>query len=144
MATVIINQTAIGAWPSVTGKSAIGVVPGGRVGAKDDSDRVTYFENTKIVFEEYPITGEVVNFEDSGYSQHLQLEPAGTLATITLTLPSDTNSLIGQEVVVFTTAELTAITWAGAVTIVGAPTTLSANTYARMAKVGADKWVRVG
>lgn len=52
------------------------------------------------------------------------VEPAGTLAALTVTFPA--NPAEGQQFRVFTSQALTAITWTGG-TVVGAPSTLAAN-----------------
>jgi hypothetical protein len=72
------------------------------------------------------------------------LAPAGTIATLTLTLPATTTAF-DSEVVVFTTATITALTVAadGGATVAGAPTTLAANGFFRMKKIG-TVWHRVG
>lgn len=75
------------------------------------------------------------------------LQPAGTLATGTITLPINTTTPEGTEVLVTTTQTITALTIAlnGASSANGAPTTLAANGFFRMRFVtSTNSWYRIG
>ena len=78
--------------------------------------------------------------------QWMLIQPAGTLATGTVTLPLNTETPDGTEVMVTTTQQITAFTLAlnGATATYGAPTTLSATDWFRMRFVLAtNSWYRI-
>jgi hypothetical protein len=78
--------------------------------------------------------------------QWMILQPAGTLATGTITLPLNTGVPDGTQVLVTTTQIITAFTLAlnGAAAAFGAPTTLAANAFFTMRFYQAtNSWYRV-
>jgi hypothetical protein len=78
--------------------------------------------------------------------QWMLLQPAGTLATGTITLPLNTGTPDGTEVLVTTTQQITAFTLAanGASQLYGAPSTLAAQDFFRMRFVLAtNSWYRI-
>jgi hypothetical protein len=89
-----------------------------------------------------PLTGTTVTVATG--NTWLILTPAGTLAALTIALP--TNRTDKQEVLVNSTQILTALTVSGAgTTVVGAPTTLAANGFFKMRYDGTlNAWYRVG
>lgn len=95
-----------------------------------------------------PTTGQTVT-ATANSNVTVYLTPAGTLATLTFSLPTDANSKNGQIVRLFTTQALTALTVnvAGSGTLKGtALTTLAANTGAAWQKVssaGNGTWIRL-
>jgi hypothetical protein len=79
--------------------------------------------------------------------QWMILQPAGTLATGTITLPLNTGVPDGTEVLITTTQIITTFTLAlnGATAAFGAPTTLSANAFFRVRFYQAtNSWYRIG
>ena len=75
--------------------------------------------------------------------QWMLLQPAGTLATGTITLPLNTGTADGTEVLVTTTQQITSFTLApnGAAHVYGAPTTLAAEDNFRVRYVAAtNSW----
>lgn len=83
----------------------------------------------------------------TGNNVYVILTPAGTLATLTVTLPAKATCVDGQEVLVSCTQILTALTVApnGAAAANGAPTSLTANGFFRMRYDGViGTWYRVG
>lgn len=90
-----------------------------------------------------PTTGQTVVMTDTPADGMLYLTPAGTLATLTVTLPTDANSAIGQVVRIATSQILTALTINGATTILGNVTTLALGGSASFQKVAASTWVKV-
>lgn len=79
--------------------------------------------------------------------QWMLLQPAGTLATGTITLPLNTGTPDGTEILITTTQQITAFTLAlnGASATYGAPTTLSAEDFFRMRFVQPlNSWYRIG
>ena len=78
--------------------------------------------------------------------QWMLIQPAGTLALGTITLPLNTQTPDGTEVMVTTTQEITGFTLAlnGATAAYGAPTTLLAEEFFRMRFVQAtNSWYRI-
>jgi hypothetical protein len=79
--------------------------------------------------------------------QWMIIQPAGTLATGTITLPLNTGVPDGTEVLVTTTQIITAFTLAlnGASAAFGAPTTLAANAFFRVRFYqSTNSWYRIG
>ena len=78
--------------------------------------------------------------------QWMVIQPAGTLATGTITLPLNTGTPDGTQVLVTTTQIITAFTLAlnGAASAFGAPTTLAANAFFTMRFYQAtNSWYRI-
>lgn len=78
--------------------------------------------------------------------QWMLIQPAGTLATGTVTLPLNTGTPDGTEVLITTTQQITAFTLAlnGAAAAYGDPTTLAAEDFFRMRYVLAtNSWYRI-
>lgn len=78
--------------------------------------------------------------------QWMLLQPAGTLAAGTITLPLNTTTPDGTEVLVTTTQQITSFTLAGngAAAVYGDPTTLAAEDFFRMRFVAAtNSWYRI-
>lgn len=78
--------------------------------------------------------------------QWVLLQPAGTLATGTVTLPLNTGTPDGTEVLITTTQQITAFTLGanGAAALYGDPTTLAAEDFFRMRFVQAtNSWYRI-
>lgn len=79
--------------------------------------------------------------------QWMLLQPAGTLAAGTVTLPLNTGVPNGTEVLITSTQTITSLTVAGngASNVFGAPTTLSAGGFARLRFYQAsNSWYRIG
>jgi hypothetical protein len=79
--------------------------------------------------------------------QWMILQPAGTLAAGTITLPLNTGTPNGTEVLVTSTQIITSFTLAlnGATAAFGAPTTLAANAFFRMRFYqSTNSWYRIG
>lgn len=78
--------------------------------------------------------------------QWMLIQPAGTLATGAVTLPLNTQTPDGTEVLITTTQQITGFTLAlnGATAAYGAPTTLAAEDFFRMRFVQAtNSWYRI-
>ena len=79
--------------------------------------------------------------------QWLILQPLSTLATGTVTLPLNTSTPDGTEVLITTTQQITAFTLSlnGAAAAYGDPTTLAADDFFRMRFVqSTNSWYRIG
>jgi len=78
--------------------------------------------------------------------QWMLIQPAGTLATGTVTLPLNTQTPDGTEVLITTTQQITAFTLGanGASAVYGDPATLAAEDFFRMRFVQAtNSWYRI-
>lgn len=78
--------------------------------------------------------------------QWMLIQPAGTLAAGTITLPLNTQTPDGMEVLITTTQQITAFTLAlnGASASYGDPTTLAAEDFFRMRFVqSTNSWYRI-
>ena len=85
-----------------------------------------------------PLTGTTVTI--SAANTWLILTPAGTIAALTVALPTATDQ---QEVLITSSAIVTALTLTG--TVSGGPTTLSAGGFARFRYDGVlNTWRRIG
>lgn len=91
-----------------------------------------------------PTVGQTVNVVGSVINNVLlALTPAGTLATLTVALPNDASSFIGQVVRVSTSAAVTLLTVNGAASILNAPAALLAGANIGFQKTAADTWQRM-
>jgi len=88
-----------------------------------------------------PTTGQTVVLTNSNLDGSCAITPAGTLAALTITLPSEANSRINQERDIWISQAITALTINGATTIVGNITTSIANAWISAKKVAANTWV---
>lgn len=88
-----------------------------------------------------PTSGATVSFADSPVNTVLYLTPAATLATLTVNLPSDAESSLGQIVRLVSSQEITSLTVAGAANIYIAPVSLDPYVIYLFVKIAADTWV---
>lgn len=96
-----------------------------------------------------PTAGQTVAFADTPQNTVKYMDPAGTLATLTVNLPSNANSVIGQEVKLVSSQAITALTLGviggGGTAILGAPAGMTAGQTLIFTKVagvagGASVW----
>lgn len=90
-----------------------------------------------------PLTGATVLLTDDASNGTLYVTPAGTIAALTVTLPSEANSKVGEERTIVTSQTITALTVNGATTIHGNVTTLAAGASATFRKLAANIWAKV-
>lgn len=92
-----------------------------------------------------PVTGATVTFGTQTTDIDLYLNPAGTLATLTINFPTDGNSFIEQVLSVLTTQIITALTVAvSGGTIFGtAATALTSGQVIAYKKIAANTWFRL-
>jgi hypothetical protein len=91
-------------------------------------------------------TGFAVTLSDNSSSRWLVLTPAAGYAAGTIVLPTSTNCVEKQEILVNCTQDITTLTISGnGATVTGAPTSITANDYflLRFEPV-TDTWYRVG
>lgn len=90
-----------------------------------------------------PVAGGTVAIVNTGMMGLTVINPAGTLATLTVNLPADASSKIGQiERICFLRA-ITLLTIAGATTILGAPASAALGDNIGFQKVASNQWVRM-
>lgn len=78
-------------------------------------------------------TGQNIQITDADDNIHLIITPVAGYAAMTITLPTSTNLIDKQDILVNCTQAVTTLTIAGnGATVVGAPTTLAANDYFRL------------
>lgn len=89
-----------------------------------------------------PTAGQTIVLADNANSRMVQLVPAALLATLTVTLPTDANSVIGQVVRISSAKAITLLTVNGA-TIIGAPVGLILGDNIGFQKIGVNTWSRM-
>jgi hypothetical protein len=90
-----------------------------------------------------PTAGLTVQMQDDAADGSLNLSPAGLLLTLTVTLPSEANSRIGQVRRLSTTQAVTTLTVNGAASILNNVTTLALGGTVAFEKIAANTWVRI-
>lgn len=90
-----------------------------------------------------PTTGQTVAPLTGSVDSTVFIAPAGTLATLTVTIPADGSSTLGDVVTISTTKLLTVLTISGAATILGGVVALAANESVSYKKTDTDTWVRL-
>jgi|SRR6478752_6224066 len=90
-----------------------------------------------------PVSGGTVAINNTGMSGLTVINPAGTLATLTVNLPSDASSRVGQIERIAFLKSITLLTFAGAPSIIGAPTAAALGDNIGFQKVAANQWTRV-
>lgn len=88
-----------------------------------------------------PTTGQTVSFLNSSVDQILTLNPAGALAALTITFPSDASSRLGQVVRVAAMQSIAALTLSGATILNGVTAMVSGDAFSFL-KINTNTWVR--
>lgn len=94
-----------------------------------------------------PSAGFSLAVPTTGANQWMLFQPGGTLATGAITLPLNTQTPDGMEVLITSTQQVTSFTvnLNGATAANGAPTALSANGFYKLRFVQAqNSWYRIG
>ena len=93
-----------------------------------------------------PVTGATVVVNDNNNDTHLILTPAGTLSTLTITLPAVANLRDKQTFLSTSTQVVTTLTVGGnGTTINGAPTAFTAGGYFKLKyDLTLGTWNRIG
>lgn len=89
-----------------------------------------------------PTSGQTVTMEQGGNNTTLWLTPAGPLASLTVSLPGEAVSWMGQLCSVGTSQPITDLTVNNATTIFNNVTTLSAGDLYAFKKVAPNTWSR--
>lgn len=90
-----------------------------------------------------PTTGQTVNVTATDRDVNLWLAPAGTLAALTVTLPADGVTQVGQTVRIGSSQIITLLTINGATTIYNAVGNLAIGDNFSYEKVAANTWSRM-
>jgi len=104
-------------------------------------------QDNKVTQYAAPLTGSTVVVLDAQKSVWLDITPAGTIATLTITFPVSTNVVDKTEILITTTNTITALTLNGnGATIGGAVTTLAADGFVKYRFDGGPlkAWHRAG
>lgn len=91
-------------------------------------------------------TGQNIQVTDTDDNTHLIITPVAGYAAMTITLPTPTNLVDKQDFLCNITQNVTTLTVAGnGATVVGAPTTITANDFFRLKyDANGTTWYRVG
>ena len=98
----------------------------------------------RIVSASTPVTTDVLTANALGKDEVINAVPAGTIAAMTFTFPTNANSRIGQTLTLTSTQVVTALTVSSSgLTIRGtAVTALAVNTPVTFVKVSSAVWLR--
>lgn len=110
------------------------------------SGRITALDKMVTQYSAPSTTGFTTNIFDGATSIWLILTPTGTMATGTIKLPTSSNCVDRQEILINSTQIITALTVNGnGATITGAPTTLTANSFFKLRyDAVTSTWYRIG
>lgn len=89
-----------------------------------------------------PTTGQTVAFRNTNDNGTLVIAPAGTIAALTISLPANATSDIGQEIFAAFEQTVTTVTITNG-TLMGSPGTASAGEGWLMKKTRASTWTKV-
>lgn len=87
-----------------------------------------------------PTTGTTVTLPDQTQDMTAYITPAGTLVALTIALPSDAVTVVGQIIRVFITQAITTLTLAS---IAPALASVALNGSFTLQKVAANTWIRL-
>lgn len=101
------------------------------------------YARKSIVSTAAPVSGGTVSNPGGCGDYTLWCQPAATLATLTVNLPLDSASQIGDIARVGSSKTVTLLTLAGPVSILDSVGTLSANQIVSYKKLAADTWALI-
>lgn len=87
-----------------------------------------------------PASGATVQINDNAKDTTLVVNPAGDLATLTINLPSEANSRIGQVIMIRARRNIAAVTLGGATTILGTVGSFLMDDAFVFQKTAANTW----
>lgn len=116
-------------------------------GLMSSTDKLAVSDLTLTITTVVPATGNTVSYRNRRNNQLMYINPAGTLAALTIAIPSDTASRIGQSVEFTCSQAITALTISAIsgsapsfLKAGGALTALVAGDTYRLTKVAALTW----
>lgn len=89
-----------------------------------------------------PTTGQTVSFANSDVDQIIYLAPAGTLAALTVQLPSEASSRVGQRVTICSSQIVVSLTINGATTVLNTVTSMVVSDCFTFVKIDANTWAK--
>lgn len=89
-----------------------------------------------------PASGATVQMNDTALDGTLYIAPAAALAALTINLPSEANSRLGQVRRIATNKAITALSITGA-TLLSTVSSLSAGDCVSFLKIDANTWTRI-
>jgi len=89
-------------------------------------------------------SGQTLVVPSTNQDTLVSISAAGTLASLTLTLPPDAATAIGQQIRIYTSVAVTAFTVNGETNIYGAPTSLNAQDNFGFQKVAPNTFTLIG
>lgn len=90
-----------------------------------------------------PTTGQTVQSLSTAMIGLVNIQPAGTLAALTVNLPTEATSFIGQIVRIAFFKAITALTIAGPTTVYNAPSSAAIGDNIGFQKTSANTWSRL-
>jgi len=99
--------------------------------------------STPTVQQSVPTAGATVVMTGGSADAMVELQPAGTLATLTVTLPDNATSIIGDIARIGSTKAITLLTINGAATIIGNVTAMIASQVVNFKKVADNTWMAI-
>lgn len=90
-----------------------------------------------------PASGDTIQMTDTALDGTLLIAPATALASLTIILPTDAKSRLGQIRRIATTKAITALTLTGAVSIMNAITSMSGGDCVQYEKVDNNTWFKI-
>lgn len=90
-----------------------------------------------------PTTGQTVVMTDDNRDGMLFMNPAGPLAAVTVQLPSEAKSRLGQIRRIASSKAVTILTVSGATTIYNAPAALAVGDGFTLLKIAANTWTTI-
>lgn len=96
-----------------------------------------------VVASVFPTTGQAVSNPGGSSDYTLWCQPAAALAALTVNLPTDAASQIGDIARIGSSKTITILTLAGPASILDSVGTLSANQIVSYKKLAADTWALI-
>lgn len=96
-----------------------------------------------LAFDAVPTEGGTVTLPQKGQDMIVNLNPAANLTAMTLVLPNEANSTMGQRIFVSSTRQITTMTATGIATVNNAQTTFSAGDNYVFFKNKPNVWSRL-
>lgn len=98
---------------------------------------------SEVVESATPASGATVQLANNNRNGLMFLDPAGLLPTLTITLPSEANSRIGQLRRVTCSKAITLLTINGAATIYNAPAAMAIGDGFTLIKCAPNTWAKI-
>lgn len=97
------------------------------------------FDTKPAVLSYTPTTGQTITLPDQARDMFVFINPVGTLLALTIMLPNDTSTFVGQSIRVFFTQAITGLTFTN---ISPLPVSAAITTGFTIHKVATNSWAR--